>query len=393
MNSYNNTYQGYDFLLLDDLLSDEHKVIRSAVRDFVNQEIMPYIEDWAQKAEYPRHLPKRLGEMGCFGPYIPTEYGGSGLDAIAYGIIMQELERADSAIRSAASVQSSLVMYPIWKYGSEEQRKKYLPLLATGAFIGSFGLTEPNHGSNPAGMETRIEAVEGGYLLNGAKMWITNAPICDLAVVWAKNKEGHVMGVIVEREMKGFTTPTTHNKWSLRASETGELVFDNVFIPHENILPTARGLKSALSCLTSARYGIAWGALGAAMDCLHTAVSYSKDRVQFEKPIAAFQLTQKKFAEAYTEITNGQLLALRVGQLMNEGKATPAMVSMAKRNNVSMALRIAHDLRQLCGAMGITGDFPMMRHAMNLESVVTYEGTHEVHTLVLGMELTGINAF
>jgi len=393
MNTYDKTYAGFDFLHLDDLLTDEQKVVRSATRDFVNKEIMPHIEDWAQAAEYPKHIPKLLGEMGCFGPYIPTEYGGAGLDIISYGIIMQELERADSSIRSAASVQSSLVMYPIWKYGSEAQKSKYLPLLAAGSYIGSFGLTEPNHGSNPSGMETKLASTHGGYILNGAKMWITNAPICDVAVVWAKNTEGHIMGVIVDRSMEGFTTPTTHHKWSLRASETGELVFDNVFIPEGNVLPDAKGLKAALSCLTSARYGIAWGAIGAAMDCLHTAVSYSKDRKQFDKPLAAFQLTQKKLAEAYTEITSAQLLALRVGQLMQEHKATPAMVSMAKRNNVSMALRIAHDLRQVCGAMGITGDFPMMRHAMNLESVITYEGTHEVHTLILGMELTGINAF
>lgn len=392
-NTYSNSYNAFDFLLLDELLSNEHKNIRASVRDFVNAEIMPNIENWAQDGIYPIELPKKLGALGCFGPHIPTQYGGAGLDAIGYGIVMQELERGDSAIRSAASVQSSLVMYPIWKYGSEEQKAKYLPLLAKGEWIGSFGLTEPNHGSNPSGMESKLYEVEGGYRLNGAKMWITNAPICDIAVVWAKNEQGHIMGVLVERGMEGFSTPTTNHKWSLRASLTGELVFDEVFIPKQNVLPDAKGLKAALACLTSARYGIAWGVIGAAMDCLHAANEYAKERIQFDKPLAAFQLTQKKLAEAYTDITNAQLLALRVGQLMNEGKATPAMVSMAKRNNVSMALRIAHDLRQICGGMGITGAFPMMRHAMNLESVITYEGTHEVHTLVLGMELTGINAF
>lgn len=392
-NIYALTYKGFDYVSIDELLTDEQKTMRQAIREWVNQYIIPSIEDWAQDASFDPELMKQLGSIGCLGPHIPAQYGGGGLDAISYGILMQELERADSGIRSCASVQSSLVMYPIWKFGSEDQRQKFLPGLAKGELIGSFGLTEPNHGSNPNGMETHVKKVDGGYILNGAKMWITNSPVCHLAVVWAKNESGHVIGLIVEREMEGFTTPAIHEKWSLRASITGELVFQDVFIPEENILPDARGLKAPLSCLTSARYGISWGAIGAAMDCLHSALEYSKDRKQFDKPLAAFQLTQKKLAEMITDITQAQLLALRVGQLMNEGKVTPAHVSMAKRNNVEMALRIARDSRQICGAMGITGSFPMMRHAMNLESVITYEGTHEVHLLITGMDLTGENAF
>ena len=392
-NIYAQTYKGFDYVSMDDLLTEEQKNLRQAVRAWVNRDIIPYVEDWAQDASFNPELMKQLGDMGCLGPHIPAQYGGGGLDAVSYGILMQELERADSGIRSCASVQSSLVMYPIWKFGSEEQKQKFLPGLAKGELIGSFGLTEPNHGSNPNGMETRVKKVDGGYILNGAKMWITNSPVCHLAVVWTKNDADHVIGLIVERGMEGFSTPTIHEKWSLRASVTGELVFQDVFIPEENILPEARGLKAPLSCLTSARYGISWGAIGAAMDCLHSALEYSKDRKQFDKPLAAFQLTQKKLAEMITDITQAQLLALRVGQLMNEDKVSPAHVSMAKRNNVEMALRIARDARQICGAMGITGAFPMMRHAMNLESVITYEGTHEVHLLVTGMDLTGINAF
>lgn len=392
-NIYASTYKGFDHYQLDALHTPEHLLIRSAVREFVNKEIMPSIEDWAQDATFDKHLMLQLGAAGCLGPQIPVEYGGGGLDAIGYGVVMQELERADSGIRSCASVQSSLVMYPIWKFGTEEQRQRFLPGLAKGELIGSFGLTEPNHGSNPAGMECRLTKVSGGYQLNGAKMWITNSPVCDLAVVWAKLENGHVAGVIVERGMEGFTTPEITEKWSLRASITGELVFNEVFIPESNVLPEAKGIKAALTCLTSARYGISWGAIGAAMDCLHSALEYSKERIQFDKPLAAFQLTQKKLAEMLTDITQAQLLSFRVGQLMVEGKASPAQVSLAKRNNVEMALRIARDARQICGAMGITGAFPMMRHAMNLESVITYEGTHEVHLLITGMELTGINAF
>ncbi len=392
-NRYASSYRGFDYLNLDDQLSDEQKLIRDSVRSWVNTSVIPIIEDCAEHNQFPKHLIKELGEIGAFGPHIPVEYGGGGLDAISYGLIMQELERGDSGIRSCASVQSSLVMYPIWKYGSEEQRMKFLPKLAKGEFLGSFGLTEPNHGSDPSSMETRLIKKDGKYILNGAKMWITNSPMCDLAVVWAKNEEGHVVGCIVERDMKGFSTPEIKGKWSLRASITGELIFDEVEIPEENILPLAKGLKAPLSCLSSARYGIACGALGAAMDCLHHAVEYSKERKQFGKPLAAFQLTQKKLAEMLTELTKAQLLSLQLGKLNIEGKITPAQISMGKRNNVETALRIARDSRQICGAMGITGDFPFMRHAMNLESVITYEGTHEVHLLITGMDMTGENAF
>ncbi len=392
-NMYAHSYRGFDYAQTDDLLTDEHKQIRETARNWVNREIIPFIEEWTQSAQFNPELMQKLGQAGFLGPQIPAQYGGGGMDALTYGILMQELERGDSAIRSCASVQSSLVMYPIWKYGSEAQKQKFLPGLAKGELIGSFGLTEPNHGSNPSGMETRVKKTEGGYILNGAKMWITNSPVCDLAVVWAKNEQEYVIGLLIEKGMKGLSTPTIDNKWSLRASVTGELVFQDVFIPEENILPKAKGLKAALNCLTSARYGISWGAIGAAMDCLHAALEYSKERKQFDRPLASFQLTQKKLAEMITDITKAQLLALRVGQLMDTGKVTPAQVSMAKRNNVEMALQIARDSRQICGAMGITGDFPMMRHAMNLESVITYEGTHEVHLLITGMDLTGENAF
>ncbi|MFN8259977.1 MAG: acyl-CoA dehydrogenase family protein [Chitinophagales bacterium] len=392
-NRYASSFRGFDYLNLDEQLSDEQKLIRDSVRSWVNTSVIPIIEDCAEHNQFPKHLIKELGEIGAFGPHIPTEYGGGGLDAISYGLIMQELERGDSGIRSCASVQSSLVMYPIWKYGSEEQRMKFLPKLAKGELLGSFGLTEPNHGSDPSSMETRLLKKDGKYILNGAKMWITNSPMCDIAIVWAKNEEGHVVGCIVERDMQGFSTPEIKGKWSLRASITGELIFDDVKIPEANILPLAKGLKAPLSCLSSARYGIACGALGAAMDCLHHAVEYSKERKQFGKPLAAFQLTQKKLAEMLTELTKAQLLSLQLGKLNIEEKITPAQISMGKRNNVETALRIARESRQICGAMGITGDFPFMRHAMNLESVITYEGTHEVHLLITGMDMTGENAF
>lgn len=392
-NRYAHSYRGFDYLNLDAQLTTEQKLIRDSVRSWVNNSVIPIIEDCAQHNEFPRHLVKELGEIGALGPHIPTEYGGGGLDAITYGLIMQELERGDSGIRSCASVQSSLVMYPIWKYGSEEQKQKYLPKLAKGEFLGSFGLTEPNHGSDPSSMETRLIKHGDKYILNGAKMWITNSPLCDIAVVWAKNEEGHVVGCIVERDMKGFSTPEIKGKWSLRASITGELLFEDVEIPAENILPLAKGLKAPLSCLSSARFGIACGAVGAAMDCLHHAIEYSKERKQFGKPLAGFQLTQKKLAELLTEISKAQLLSLQLGKLNIEGKITPAQISMGKRNNVEMALNTARECRQICGAMGIIGDFPFMRHAMNLESVITYEGTHEVHLLITGMDLTGENAF
>jgi glutaryl-CoA dehydrogenase len=388
-------YTHPDYYLMDELLSDEHKLVRSTVRDYVKRELSPIIEDVAQKAVFPTHIVKQLGDIGAFGPQLPVEYGCGGMDYITYGIMMQELERCDSGVRSTASVQGSLVMYPIYKFGSEEQRKKYLPKLAKGEWLGCFGLTEPNHGSNPAGMTTHYKDAGDGkhVILNGAKMWISNSPYADVAVVWAKNEEGKIKGLIIERGMEGFTTPETHNKWSLRASATGELVFTDVKVPKENIFPGVEGLKGPLTCLNSARYGISWGALGAAMDCYDTALRYAKEREQFGKPIAGFQLQQKKLAEMITEITKAQLLTWRLGVLMNEGRATPAQISMAKRNNVELAQKTAREARQILGGMGITGEYSIMRHMMNLESVVTYEGTHDIHLLITGMDITGINAF
>lgn len=386
-------FEAPDYYNLDDLLSEEHKLVRDAARQWVKRDISPIIEEYAQKAEFPKQIIKGLSEIGAFGPYIPEEYGGAGLDQISYGLIMQEIERGDSGVRSTASVQSSLVMYPIFAYGNEEQRKKYLPKLATGEFMGCFGLTEPNHGSNPSGMETRFKDKGDHYLLNGAKLWISNSPFADIAVVWAKNEEGRIHGLIVERGMEGFSTPETHNKWSLRASATGELIFDNVKVPKENLLAGKSGLGAPLGCLDSARYGIAWGAIGAAMDCYDTALRYAKERIQFGKPIAATQLQQKKLAEMITEITKAQLLAFRLGQLKNEGRATTAQISMAKRNNVEMAIQIAREARQVLGGMGITGEYSIMRHMMNLESVITYEGTHDIHLLITGADITGLPAF
>jgi glutaryl-CoA dehydrogenase len=386
-------FQAPDYFLLDDLLTEEHKLVRDACREWVKREVSPIIEDAAQAAKFPKQLLGGLAEIGAFGPYIPEEYGGAGLDQISYGLIMQEIERGDSGIRSTASVQSSLVMYPIWKYGDENQKQKYLPKLATGDLIGCFGLTEPNHGSNPGGMETRFKDMGDHYLLNGAKLWISNSPFADIAVVWAKNEEGRIHGLIVERGMEGFSTPETHHKWSLRASATGELIFDNVKIPKENLLPNKSGLGAPLGCLDSARYGIAWGVIGSAMDCYDTALRYAKERIQFGKPIAGFQLQQKKLAEMITEITKAQLLTWRLGVLRNEGRATSSQISMAKRNNVDMALNIAREARQILGAMGITGDYSIMRHMMNLESVITYEGTHDIHLLITGLDITGIPAF
>ena len=382
-----------DFYQIDDLLNEEQLLIRSSIRDWVKTEISPIIEHFAQKAEFPKHIIKGLGQIGCYGPQLPAEYGCGGLDYISYGLAMQELERGDSGIRSTASVQGSLVMYPIYKFGSEKQRRKYLPKLASGEWLGSFGLTEPNHGSNPGGMDTHFKDNGDYFLLNGSKMWISNAPFCDVAIVWAKDENNDIKGLIVERDSEGFSTPTTHGKWSLRASATGELVFDNVRVPKENLLPNVKGLKGPLTCLNSARYGISWGAIGAAMDCYESAKRYAAEREQFGKPIGAFQLQQKKLAEMLTEITKAQVLTLRLGQLMNQGKASPAQISLAKRNNVEMALNIAREARQIHGGMGITGEYPMMRHMMNLESVITYEGTHDIHLLILGMEITGENAF
>lgn len=386
-------FQAPDYYLLDELLTEEHKLVRDAAREWVKRDVSPIIEEYAQRAEFPTQIIGGLAEIGAFGPYIPQEYGGAGLDQISYGLIMQEIERGDSGVRSTASVQSSLVMYPIWKYGNEAQRQKYLPKLASGEWMGCFGLTEPNHGSDPGSMITNFKDMGDHYLLNGAKMWISNAPFAQVAVVWAKNEEGRIHGLIVERGMEGFTTPETHNKWSLRASATGELIFDNVKVPKENLLPNKSGLGAPLGCLDSARYGIAWGAIGAAMDCYDTALRYAKERTQFGKPIAATQLQQKKLAEMITEITKAQLLTWRLGVLRNEGKATTAQISMAKRNNVDMAINIAREARQILGGMGITGEYSIMRHSMNLESVITYEGTHDIHLLITGADITGYPAF
>jgi glutaryl-CoA dehydrogenase len=386
-------FQAPDYYQIDDLLTEEHKLVREAAREWVKRDVSPIIEEYAQNAKFPKQIIKGLADIGAFGPYIPEEYGGAGLDQISYGLIMQEIERGDSGVRSTASVQSSLVMYPIWKYGNEAQRNKYLPKLASGEWMGCFGLTEPDHGSNPGGMTTNFKDMGDHYLLNGAKMWISNAPLAQVAVVWAKNEEGRIHGLIVERDMEGFSTPETHNKWSLRASSTGELIFDNVKVPKENLLPNKSGLGAPLGCLDSARYGIAWGAIGAAMDCYDTALRYSKERIQFGKPIGQFQLQQKKLAEMITEITKAQLLTWRLGVLRNEGKATTAQISMAKRNNVDMAINIAREARQILGGMGISGEYSIMRHSMNLESVITYEGTHDIHLLITGLDITGLNAF
>jgi glutaryl-CoA dehydrogenase len=386
-------FEGPDFYQIDDLLTEEHVLIRNTVRDWVKKEVSPIIEDCCQRNIFPNHIIKGMADVGAFGPQLSVEYGCGGLDYISYGLIMQEIERGDSGMRSTASVQGSLVMYPIHKFGSEAQKHKYLPKLAKGELMGCFGLTEPDHGSNPGGMVTNFKDAGDHVILNGAKMWISNSPFADIAVVWAKDEKGVVHGLIVERGMEGFTTPETHNKWSLRASATGELVFDNVKVPKENILPNVTGLKGPLTCLNSARYGISWGAIGAAMDCYDSARRYAKERHQFGRPIGGFQLQQKKLAEMLTEITKAQLVCWRLGNLMDQGKATPAQISLAKRNNVDMALHIAREARQIHGGMGITGEYPIMRHMMNLESVITYEGTHDIHLLILGMEITGENAF
>ena len=391
--SQEDRYQHHDYYQVDDLLSEEHKLARLVVRDWVKKEVSPIIESYADQSKCPVHLFKGLAEIGAFGPSLPVEYGGGGMDEISYGIIMQELERGDSGVRSMASVQGSLVMYPIFKYASEEQKRKYLPKLGSGELIGCFGLTEPNHGSDPSGMLTRIRDAGDHYILNGAKMWITNSPIADLAVVWAKDENNIVRGMIVERDSKGYSAPEIHGKWSLRASVTGELVFEDVKVPKSQVFPEIKGLKGPLSCLSKARYGIAWGAIGAALDCYDSALNYSKERNQFGKPIGQFQLTQKKLAEMITEITKAQLLAWRLGTLANSGKANPAQISMAKRNNVAMALTIAREARQILGGMGITNEYPIMRHMMNLETVLTYEGTHDIHLLITGMDITGLNAF
>jgi glutaryl-CoA dehydrogenase len=386
-------FQYHDYYLVDDLLTEEQLLAREAIRSWVKQEVSPIIENHFEEGTCPKHLFKGLAEIGAFGPSLPEQYGGGGMDEMAYGIIMQELERGDSGVRSMASVQGSLVMFPIYKFGSEEQKKKYLPELGAGNLIGCFGLTEPDHGSNPSGMTTNIRDDGDSYILNGAKMWITNSPVADLAVVWAKDEEGKIRGIIVEAGSKGFSAPEIKGKLSLRASITGELVFEDVRVPKSNVLPEVQSMRGPLSCLSKARYGIAWGAVGAALDCYDSALRYSLERTQFDRPIGGFQLTQKKLAEMITEITKAQLLCWRLGKLANDHKATAAQISMAKRNNVEMALKIAREARQIHGGMGITNEYPIMRHMMNLESVVTYEGTHDIHLLITGMDITGLNAF
>ena len=385
-------FQYHDYYGVDELLEENHILARDAVRDWVKQEVSPIIEEYSEKAECPTHLFKGLAEIGAFGPSLPEKYGCGGMDEIAYGIIMQELERGDSGVRSMASVQGSLVMYPIYKFGTEEHRLKYLPKLASGELIGCFGLTEPDFGSNPSGMITNIKDDGDAYILNGAKMWITNSPVADIAVVWAKDDAGKIRGMIVEMDWAGVSAPEIKGKWSLRASVTGELVFEDVRVPKSHVFEV-RGLKGPLSCLSKARYGIAWGAVGAALDCYDSALRYSLERMQFDKPIGQFQLTQKKLAEMITEITKAQLLNWRLGTLANLGKVTPAQISMAKRNNVAIALDIAREARQIHGGMGITNEYPVMRHMMNLETVLTYEGTHDIHLLITGHDVTGLNAF
>ena len=391
--SINIDFESVDFYNIDEILTDEQKLIRNSVRDFVSREISPNIEEWFENNHFPIEIVKKMGNSGIFGPTVNEKYGGGGLDYISYGLIMQELERGDSGMRSTASVQSSLVMYPIEAYGSEEQKKKYLPKLASGEILGCFGLTEPDYGSDPGGMVSKLKDEGNYYILNGSKMWISNSPEADIAIVWAKDENKRIKGIIVEKGMEGFSAPKTEGKLSLRSSLTGELVFNNVKIPKENILPNKDGLGAPLGCLDKARYGISWGAIGVAMDCYDSAKKYSLERKQFGKPIASFQLIQKKLAEMLTEITKAQLLCWRLGKLMDSGKAKSSHISLAKRNNVEIALKIARDARQIHGGMGITNDFPMMRHMMNLESVITYEGTHDIHLLILGNEITGISAF
>ena len=386
-------FEPVDFYEIDSLLTDEQKLIRDSIRSFVSKEISPNIEDWYERNHFPLDIVKKMGNTGIFGPTVSDKYGGGGLDNISYGLIMQELERGDSGMRSTASVQSSLVMYPIEAYGSEDQKIKYLPKLASGEILGCFGLTEPDYGSNPGGMVSKIQDKGDHYILNGSKMWISNSPVADIAVVWAKDENKRIKGMIIERGMDGFSTPKTGGKWSLRSSLTGELVFDNVKVPKENIFPNKDGLGAPLGCLDKARYGISWGAIGVALDCYDAAKKYSLERHQFDKPIASFQLIQKKLAEMLTEITKAQLLCWRLGSLMDKGKVSSAQISLAKRNNVEIALKIAREARQIHGGMGITNDYPMMRHMMNLESVITYEGTHDIHLLILGHDITGIPAF
>ena len=385
-------FQGVDYLNADTLLSDDEILVRNTVREFVDNEVLPVIEQHYRAGTFPSALIEKMADLGLFGATLPEEYGCAGMNNVAYGLAMQELERGDSAIRSFASVQSSLVMYPIFAYGSEEQKKHWLPLLASGKRIGCFGLTEPDYGSNPGGMITRAEKVSDGYRLNGAKMWITNGTVADVAVVWAK-LDGEVRGFLVEKGTKGFTAPEMKGKHSLRASVTSELVFEDAVIPADTILPNGSGLRLPLSCLSQARYGIAWGAIGAAMACYHAALTYAQSRVQFTRPIAGYQLTQAKLVEMLNEITKAQLLCVQLGRLKDAGTVRFQQISLAKRNNVYHALQIAREARSILGANGILDEYPVMRHAANLESVITYEGTHEMHSLIVGEDITGLAAF
>jgi len=385
-------YIGPDYLDITELLTEEELVIQKTANEFVKNELMPIIQEHFRNATFPMDLIPKLGELGIFGPTLPMKYGGSEISNVAYGLLMQELEKGDSGLRSFASVQGGLVMYPIWKYGSGEQKNYWLPKLTKGEIVGCFGLTEPEFGSNPGGMITHAKKDGNNWILNGSKMWITNGTIADVAVIWAKDEDNIIRGFLVEKGTEGFTAPEIHGKLSLRASVTSELVLDNVVIPDNNKLPMAEGLKAPLSCLSQARYSIAWGAIGAAIDCYETALSYSKDRKQFSKPIAAYQLTQKKLVDMLQEITKAQLLAIQLGRLKDNGKDKFTQISMAKRNNVAMARGIAITAREILGANGITDDYPVMRHIMNLESVYTYEGTHEMHTLIIGKDITGHDA-
>jgi len=385
-------YIGPDYLDITDLLTEEELVIQKTANEFVKNEFLPIIQQHFREAIFPLDLAPKLGELGVFGPTLPSEYGGSEISNVAYGLLMQELERGDSGLRSFASVQGGLVMYPIWRYGSDEQKQKWVPKLAKGEVIGCFGLTEPEFGSNPGGMITHAKRDGDNWLLNGTKMWITNGTVADVAVVWAKDEEGIIRGFLVEKGTKGFTAPEMHGKLSLRASVTSELVFDNVVVTETNRLPDAEGLRAPLSCLSQARFSIAWGAIGAAIDCYESALDYSKDRKQFSGPIAAYQLTQKKLVDMLEEITKAQLLAIQLGRLKDQGKEKFTQISLAKRNNVAMARNTALTAREILGANGITDDYPIMRHMMNLESVYTYEGTHEMHTLIVGKDITGHDA-
>lgn len=385
-------FRGTDYFGADGLLSEEEILVRNTVRDFVDDQVLPVIEKHNREGSFPHHLIGPIAGLGVFGATLPAAYGCAGMNNVAYGLVMQELERGDSSIRSFASVQSALVMYPIYAFGSEEQKNTWLPKLARGEAVGCFGLTEPDFGSNPAGMITRAEATSDGYVLNGAKMWITNGTIADIAVVWAK-LEGVVTGFLVEKGTKGFSAPEMKGKHSLRASVTSELIFQDVFVPRANRLPGGEGLRLPLSCLSQARYGIAWGAIGSMMACYDTALEYARTRIQFGRPIASFQMTQEKLVSMLTEITKAQLLCIQLGRLKDTGKARFQQVSLAKRNNVFHALEIARQARTILGANGILDEYPVMRHMANLESVLTYEGTHEMHTLIVGEDITGIPAY